>query len=564
MQRRRWTAMAAGAATLALAASGCSLLEGSSDDGDPTSSSSTPSSTRAQSSFELFDPPAQGRDWVVLVDEPGDTTQVADALEADGFDLTSTNSAVGMVTLRSEDDDVAERAEAIEGVGAAVTDRQAGWTPEPPAEPTPGDTTPARDLPSPPAAPEGGDPLDGFLWGMETIDGSGAHQVTQGRREVRVGVMDTGVDATHPDLAPVLDTQLSESFVADIVDLDGRCESKGCVDPVGTDDNGHGTHVAGTIAAAANDLGVTGVAPGATLVDLRAGQDSGMFFLGPTVNALTHAADQRLDVVNMSFYVDPWLLACRGGAPGDTPEQADAQDVAIELMHRAHDLTHEAGVTLISSAGNESSDVGAARRDDTSPNYGGETRSRRVDPQRCERLPLDGEHVIGVASVDEDGQRSTFSNWTSVLDRDQVDVAAPGGEETDGMGGVLSAMPRRLALAEGAIDDRGRVTEEGARRVVRGCPGGIGDTDPDPDGRCGLYTWLQGTSMASPHASGVAALVISAHGDRMAPADVAAKLEQSATDAPCPPDEGSVRCVGTTQRNGIFGEGVVNAGRAVR
>ena len=63
---------------------------------------------------------------------------------------------------------------------------------------------------------------------------------------------------------------------------------------------------------------------------------------------------------------------------------------------------------------------------------------------------------------------------------------------------------------------------------------------------------------------GVAALIISAHGDRMAPDDVAERLGESATEIPCPDDEGSVRCVGDDQRNGIFGEGVVNADRAVR
>ena len=45
-------------------------------------------------------------------------------------------------------------------------------------------------------------------------------------------------------------------------------------------------------------------------MNVRAGQDSGYFFLGPTVDALTYAADAGIDVVNMSFYVDPWLYNC--------------------------------------------------------------------------------------------------------------------------------------------------------------------------------------------------------------------------------------------------------------
>ena len=75
-------------------------------------------------------------------------------------------------------------------------------------------------------------------------------------------------------------------------------------------DDGHGTHVA-AIAAAGNRIGISGVAPDATLVNLRSGQDSGYFFLYETVSALACAGDSRLDVVNMSFYTDPWLYNCR-------------------------------------------------------------------------------------------------------------------------------------------------------------------------------------------------------------------------------------------------------------
>ena len=102
--------------------------------------------------------------------------------------------------------------------------------------------------------------------------------------------------------------------------IDGPCEYAGCVDPADVDDNGHGTHVAGTIGAALNGFGVSGVAPDVDLVNVRGGQDSGYFFLGPVVNALTYSGDVGLDVVNMSFYVDPWLYNCEGGAPEDSPE----------------------------------------------------------------------------------------------------------------------------------------------------------------------------------------------------------------------------------------------------
>ena len=159
------------------------------------------------------------------------------------------------------------------------------------------------------------DPLDSLLWGMDMINAPQAHRVDSGDKRVRVGVMDTGVDASHPDLAANFDSRLSRNFTTDMPDIDGPCEYASCVDPANVDDNGHGTHVAGTMAAALNGMGVSGVAPNVGIVNVRAGQDSGYFFLGATANALTYSGDVGIDVVNMSFYVDPWLYNCRGGAP---------------------------------------------------------------------------------------------------------------------------------------------------------------------------------------------------------------------------------------------------------
>lgn len=583
MPARRTGSTWAAVAALAIALAGCSTIGGgdspsssgsgsasSSSSGDPSGSPSPDQSgSTSGMSVETFDAPAEGRDWVVLVEDPEETSRVADDLKDEGLDLTSTNEAVGMVTLRSEDD-ISSTAEGVDGVEHAVTDRSVGWSPDDPPEPYDGDTTPAENQESPPAAPKGGDPLDGWLWGMEEIDAAGARSVTTGERDVRVGIVDTGVDSSHPDLAEAYDKERSRTFVTDMPDIDGECEHDGCVDPLGTDDAGHGTHVAGTVAAAANDLGVTGVAPDVSIVDLRAGQDAGLFLLGPTVNAITHGAEQELDVLNMSFYVDPWMYACRGGAPGDSPEQADAQDVAIELVHRSLELAHDNGVTLVSAAGNQSLDMDEPGTDTSSPNYGDDPHDRPIDVDECESLPTTGPHVIGVSSIDEGGDLSSFSNWTSDPSTDHVAVAAPGGVQQGDVGmGILSAAPRTYLQDQGNVDDEGRVTTDGAAQgVVRDCPDGIDEGDADPDEKCGFYAWLQGTSMASPHVAGVAALIISENGNRMDPDEVVKKLRSSATDQKCPAGGGGsgsdATCTGSTDRNGFFGDGIVNAAAAVR
>ena len=119
-----------------------------------------------------------------------------------------------------------------------------------------------------------------------TVDGS--YQVEQGDKRVLVGIIDTGVDGTHPDIAPNFSNELSRNFTVDIPidangdEIDGPCEDEpdqSCNDPPNVDEDGHGTHVASTIGSPINGLGIAGVAPNVTLVNLRAGQDSGYFFL---------------------------------------------------------------------------------------------------------------------------------------------------------------------------------------------------------------------------------------------------------------------------------------------
>jgi subtilisin family serine protease len=158
--------------------------------------------------------------------------------------------------------------------------------------------------------------------------------------------------------------------------IDGACEHASCVDPADEDDDGHGTREAGTIAAAINGLGVAGVAPKVTLVNIRAGQDSGVLFLQPTIDALTYAGSAGIDVVNMSFFTDPWLYNCLDN-PADSPAEQAEQRTVREATQRALDFARANGVLPIAALGNEATDIGNPTVDDTSPDF---PLGRRQDP----------------------------------------------------------------------------------------------------------------------------------------------------------------------------------------
>lgn len=432
----------------------------------------------------------------------------------------------------------------------------------------------------------GSDPLSPKQWDMKLIGATpdGAH-ATQTGAGVVVGVMDTGIDASHPDLAANFDPVLSRNFTSDREDIDGLCADepdKSCNDPANVDEGGHGTHVAGTIGAANNGIGIIGVAPDATLVNLRAGQDSGYFFLYETLAALDWAAAAKIDVVNMSFYTDPWLYNCATTADiisaDATPAQV-AADVAEQAAVRNLILAAVAnarakGVTLVAAAGNEATDLAAPTRvDGTSPDYPEGAAYDRVVTKNCLDLPAEAPGVIEVSAIGPSTAKSDYSNYGL----GEIDVAAPGGFFRDFFGTaqfrqpenmILSPYPKDLSLAEDLISNGGGVKDKGF--VIRDCA---------TNHVCGFYQYLQGTSMASPHAAGVATLIVGARrakGLGTSPDQVAAALAASATPHACPvpatvdytpigrPASWTATCVGTTADNGFYGKGVVNALNAVK
>jgi lantibiotic leader peptide-processing serine protease len=528
-------------------------------------------------------PAAADAEYVVAF--TGTPEEAAAAIEAAGGTVENVTGEVGVALVSSADGAFLEKVRARGEIRGAARNHAVGTVrpgmPHRFAEERPGAT--GREDGGSAGGNHGTDaePLSDLQWSLEMIGATpdGAHRHATGKG-VDVGIMDTGIDGTHPDLAPNFDPVRSRNFTTDIPDIDGPCEAASCVDPADVDDNGHGTHVAGIVAAADNDFGILGVAPDATLVALRAGQDSGFFFLYETVAAIVYAGSIGLDVVNMSFYTDPWLYNCTSRdeyLEGTvTDEELAQQRLVRQLVEAAVGYAHQRGVTLVGSAGNENIDKAAPTRiDETSPDFPLDAARPRVVANTCLTMPNEAPQVIAVSAVGPSTTKADYSSYGL----DVVDISAPGGWFRDFIGTpefqtpgntVLSSYPLDVAIEQELADPGGVPVDEFS---VRYCD----------DGVCGFYTYLQGTSMAAPHVTGAAALVVEAHGHRtghgglaLAPDEVESILVETATDHPCPAggveiytDEGrtpdfNAVCEGTTDDNGLYGEGIVNAAAAVR
>lgn len=532
-------------------------------------------------------------DYVVLYKEGQNAAAARAAIVQAGGRIVSEDTAIGYALVTSADAAFATRVGASAAIDGAARNRVIGYAPrqvragaseierltaerkasrgsggQSDAKATARTSTTTAPVP---------EPLANQQWDMRQIGATatGSYAKDQGSRKVLVGIIDTGIDGTHPDIAPNFDAGRSRNFVTDNPEIDGPCEHPSCVDPVNEDDDGHGTHVASTIGSPINGLGIAGVAPNVTLVNIRAGQDSGFFFLQPTLEALVYAGSIGVDVVNMSFYTDPWLFNCVNN-PADSPAERAEQRVIRQATQRAVNFAIHHGVLPVAAEGNEATDLGHPTVDDTSPDFPLDTARHRDVNNSCITVPTETGGVVSVGSTGPTTRKAYYSNYGT----EQTDIAAPGGDYYDSADNtgdprnlVLAAYPARLAELNGDLNPDGTPNNP---FVVRDCNGST----------CAYYQYLQGTSMASPHAVGVAALIVShfgkpdrAHGGLgLAPEVTQAILFGTAVPHACPQPRlfeytriradgsigtGEAFCAGPLQDNGFYGHGIVNAFAAV-
>ncbi|NBM14787.1 S8 family serine peptidase [Streptomyces sp. GC420] len=434
-----------------------------------------------------------------------------------GGTVVTTHEKIGVIVVHSTNPGFAQQIRQVKGVQTAGATRtaplQAAGTTE---VGTPDYVSAAEAAAAAEDAAEGAEPLEADQWDLRAIGADKAAGINPGSKKVTVAVIDTGVDDTHPDIAPNFSASQSANCVGGVADT-----SEGAWRPYTSDDY-HGTHVAGEIAAARNGVGVAGVAPGVQVASIKVSEpDTSLFFPEAVVCAFVFAADHGIEITNNSYYIDPWLYNCL-----DDPDQR----AIVDAVNRASLYAQKKGTLHLASAGNSNDDLASdAIVDDSSPDDTTPV-ERTIDPSKCWDIPTQLPGVVTVTATGVQNLKSYYSSYGLGV----ADIAAPGGDkyqipDTPSKNGrILSTMPNNG------------------------------------------YAYLQGTSMASPHAAGVAALLKSVH-PKASPRQLQAMLKAQADNPGCPtglydPDGNGVAdstCEGGESYNGFYGHGIVDALDAV-
>jgi subtilisin family serine protease len=333
-------------------------------------------------------------------------------------------------------------------------------------------------------------------------------------------VIDTGIDDTQQELVGKVDQTLSRSFIDEPLGLlpPGVTPStvKKWVDLMG-----HGTHVAGIIAASGHR--VAGVAPRVTLIAVKVAGKSGFADWGTIIKAIMYAANSGANVINMSF-----SETFNRNSPGF--------DQLEEALQRAVNHAFRNGAVLVASAGNES--INWDRMDDMI------------------RLPAMLHHVVGVSATGPvfGVNPDAFAAYSD-YGREIVTVAAPGGTCVDiratrrCVGNQRLLIPPDSVLSACSTFVYQRIEQLPDWHPLNWpCRFGVRNGSIVPV-QSSIAMW--GTSMSAAHVSGVAALVVSATGGSRHATQIVEILKRSADH------------VGLPWRNAQYGFGRVNAYRAV-
>jgi subtilisin family serine protease len=385
-----------------------------------------------------------------------------------------------------------------------------------------GPNAPVVNTPAP-----GSDPLSSLQWDMNQIHAPEARAINGGSPSVVVGDIDTGLDFTHPDLAPNVDFANSVSCVGGVPNTSPSAWM---------DDNGHGTHTAGTIAAAKNGIGIVGVAPNVKIAGIKAGNADGFFFPEAVVCAFMWAGTHHIQVTNNSYFADPWLFNCKNDPTQRAIWTAERRAIQFAIAN---------GTVVVAAATNQADDLAHPTMDATSPDD--TTPVLRQISNDCAVVPVEVPGVVGVSADGNTLLKSFYSNYGV----GSIQVIAPGG---DSILGITPAAPN------------GRVLSTWPASLINSCARKVFDGTA-------TYCYAQGTSMASPHVAGVAALIVSS--GVTSPGAVTARLTGTADPMACPADlsiydffpavdNGAPQvCQGGTGYNSFNGHGQVNALSAI-